>query len=109
MPYNHDFSNIRDLHNLEIHPEGWINPIWIEYGMGLHGNVPSYFWRVKGTKHTFVIPVLRMNFLSSGEYEKHFEDTLKTFREDYIEWEKEGWITEWSQEYRDQFSRFISI
>ena len=109
MPYNHDFSDIKNVRQVEINPEGWIGPLYIEYGMGLHGNTPSYFWRVRGTKHTFVIPVLRMNFLSSGNYEKHFEETLKIFREDYISWAKEGWSSAWSKEYREQFSRFISL
>jgi hypothetical protein len=109
MPYNHDFSDIRNIKELEIHPKGWIDPLFVEYGLGMHGNVPSYFWRVKGTKHTFVIPALRMNFLSSGNYNEHFKEVLEKFREDYISWSKEGFIPQWSQEYREQFSRFISL
>jgi hypothetical protein len=109
MPYNHDFSDIRNIRESEIHPKGWIDPLFVEYGLGMHGNVPSYFWRVKGTKHTFVIPVLRMNFLSSGDYEKHFEESLQTFREDYISWSKEEWNSPWAREYKEQFSRFISL
>ena len=109
MPYNHDFSSIKNIRKAGINPEGWINPIFVEYGIGLHGNMPSYFWRVQGTQHTFVIPVLRMNFLSSGEYEKHFQEVLQKFRDDYIEWSREGWQTGWSREYRNQFSRYISL
>ena len=94
---------------MEVHPQGWVEPLFVEYGMGVHGSTPSYFWRVKGTKHTFVIPVMRMNFLSSGDYEKHFNEALESFREDYIDWKNQGWITEWQQEYRRDFSKFISL
>jgi hypothetical protein len=109
MPNNYDFSEIKTVHQIEVHPKGWVEPLFVEYGMGMHVTVPSYFWRVQGTKHTFVIPVMRMNFLSSGDYEKHFNEALETFREDYIDWSNQGWITDWMQEYRSDFSRFISL
>jgi hypothetical protein len=108
MPFNHDFSDIQNLRSAELHVEGWVDPIFVEYGLGMHQGTPSYFWRVKGTKHTFVIPVLRMNFISSGDYETHFKDALRQFCTDYLEWKEEGFTTEWSQEYRTQFSRFIA-
>ena len=108
MPFNHDFVDIQNIREVELHVEGWVDPIFVEYGLGIHQTTPSYFWRVKGTKHTFVIPVLRMNFLSSGDYKKHFSEALKKFREDYIEWKEEGFISEWEKEYHQQFSKFIA-
>ena len=109
MPYIYDFSKLSTIQQMEVHPEGWVEPLFVEYGMGIHGSTPSYFWRVKGTKHTFVIPVLRMNFLSSGDYEKHFNEALNTFRMDYIEWAKGGFNAPWAEEYRTEFSKLISI
>lgn len=109
MPNNYDFSKIKTVQQMEVHPKGWVEPLFVEYGMGMQITTPSYFWRVRGTKHTFVIPVMRMNFLSSGDYEKHFNEALETFREDYIDWSSQGWITEWMQEYRNDFSRYISL
>jgi len=109
MPNNYDFSGIKDLKIVEVHPEGWISPLFVEYGSYLHGGVPSYFWRVRGTQHTFVIPILRMDFLSKGEYAKHFEEALSAFREDYIGWSKEGFYSEWMSEYREQYKSFISL
>ena len=108
MPYNHDFLDLQNIRETEIHLEGWVDPVFIEYGLGIYQTTPSYYWRVKGTKHTFVIPVLRMNFLSQGDYEKHFTEVLQKFREDYIQWKEEGFNTDWGQEYRNQFSRFIA-
>jgi hypothetical protein len=109
MPHEYDFSKLNSTQQMEVHPKDWVEPLFVEYGMGIHGSTPAYFWRVKGTKHTFVIPVLRMNFLSSGDYEKHFSEALEIFRNDYIDWKNQGWITEWMQEYRKQFSGFISV
>lgn len=109
MPNNYDFSKLENLKTVEVDPEGWTSPLYVEYGMSLYGDVLAYYWRVKGTKHTFVIPVLRMDYLSQGDYEKHFKEALSVFREDYIGWSKEGWYAKWMQEYREQYSGFISL
>lgn len=109
MPNNYDFNKLANVKAVEVNPDGWISPLFVEYGTGFHGEVPAYFWRVKGTKHTFVIPILRMDYLSQGDYEKHFKETLSVFREDYKGWSEEGWYADWMQEYRDQFSGFISL
>jgi len=111
MPKNFDFSNF-NIETIEINPEGWISPLYVEYMItdGLDfGGVLTYCWRVKGTTHTFTIPTIRMDFLSSGDYKKHFENVLEVFRKDFIEWKNEGFITEWSREYEKQFSRFIIV
>lgn len=109
MPKEYDFSTLSNVKEIEVNPDGWVNPITIEYGVGNYGEAQSYFWRVKGTKHTFIIPILRMDFLSKGEYAKHFQEVLEGFREDYKEWASAGWYTEWMQSYRREFSRFISV
>lgn len=109
MPHNYDFSKINDVNTVEINLDGWINPLHIEYGMALYGDTPSYYWRVRGTEHTFVIPVLRLNFLSSGDHVEHFKEVLEVFREEYIQWKETEFATEWMQEYRDQYSKYIII
>jgi hypothetical protein len=112
MPNYYDFSELREVKEMHVEPQGWISPLFVEYGVGedivTYGAL-SYYWRVKGTKHTFLIPVIRMDFLSSGDYKKHFEDALETFREDYVSWKNEGFITEWSRKYRDEYDRFIVV
>jgi hypothetical protein len=109
MPNNYNFSNIRDLKTIGVCPKGWIAPLFVEYGSEIKAGVPSYFWRVKGTRHTFSIPILRMDFLSKGDYVKHFNEILEAFREDYIQWAEEGWSQDWSREYYDQYKTFISL
>ena len=111
MPNNVDFSKIKNKKFLTIYElEGWKNPLIIEYGIDLFDGLPSFYWKIKDTKHTFIIPVKQMEFLSKGNYEKHFKEVLQKFREDYIEWGEEyDFEADWMQEYRDQYSRFINI
>ena len=109
MPNNYDFSKVENVKVVEINLDGWISPLYIEYGIGLHGELFSYFWRVKGTQHTFVIPILRMDYLSQGDYNEHFKKVLSKFRKDYIGWDKEEWYLSWMQKYREDFSQFISL
>ena len=107
MPHQVDFSKITNIKTLEVNPKGWINPLFVEYGLGLHYNTPSYFWKIKGTNHTFVIPISRLEFLSSGEYKSHFEEVLEGFREDYVEWKKENFNIDWMKEYEKEYSKII--
>lgn len=109
MPNNYDFSKLRDVKKMTVHPEGWVDPVIVEYGQGYYGETLSYYWRVKGTKHTFVIPVLRMDYLTEGKYETHFEEALEGFREDYKGWASEGWYADWMRAYREEFSDFITL
>ena len=110
MPHNFDFSKVEDVKTIRIDPQGWVNPLYVEYGIIQTLDLTlNYYWRVKGTLHTFVISVSRMDFLSAGDYKKFFEYVLEVFREDYLSWKNEGFITEWSKEYEQQFSRFIVI
>lgn len=112
MPNNVDFSDVKELKTIEVNPPGWISPLYIEYGIKEDHKVfnkLSYFWKVKGTQHTFVIPVVRLDYLSSGNYKQHFENVLETFREDFLKWKSEGFTSQWSREYREQFERFIVI
>ena len=107
MPNNYDFSKLREIKELEINPAGWINPLAIEYGTGDQLG-PTCFWRVKGTKHTFVIPVLRLDYISSGDYGKHFTEVLEKFRkEDYASWKRENFSAPWMREYEADYKRFV--
>ena len=110
MPNNYKkFSDLEKINYLNINIDGWINPLIIEYGIGLYNNViESYFWRIQGTKHTFIIPIKQLNFLSKGNYEEHFKMFLKEFRDKYKMWEQEyNFEAEWMQDYYRQFHKFI--
>jgi hypothetical protein len=109
VPNKVNFSGITNVKLIGVKAEGWINPLSVEYGLGMHLNLHSYFWRVKGTEHTFVIPISRLEFLSSGEYAKHFEEALEGFRADYLEWKDSGFAADWMREYRKEYGRFILV
>ena len=106
MPNNYDFSKLENIKTVEVNPIGWVNPVTIEYGVDFIVS-SDYFWRVKGTKHTFVIPVSRMNYISSGDYEKHFSEILEAFSEEYKEWRERGFDIPWMREYEAQYRNFI--
>ena len=109
MPNNYDFNKLTDIKETKVNPKGWINPLTVEYGIGYYVESISYFWRVKDTKHTFVIPILRMDYLTEGNYHAHFEEVLAGFREDYKKWKKEKWYLKWMQEYKTEFDKFIIL
>jgi len=109
MPNNYDFSNLNDLKEIIVNPKGWINPLIVEYGVGSYGEILSYFWRVKGTKHTFIIPIIRIDYLTEGNYKIHFEEALESFREEYLGWKFENFYTLWMKEYKDIFEKLIII
>lgn len=113
MPNNLDFSQFKNVKTIEVNPENWVSPLYVEYGVSeenhVYDEMPYYYWRVKGTQHTFKILITRMDFLSSGDYKKHFENALEDFRENYMEWKSTGFICEWARDYRDQFARYIII
>jgi len=108
MPNNADFSKLDNVKETSINPSGWINPLIIEYGIS-NDVMPLCCWRIKGTKHTFTIPVIRLDYISEGNYKTHFSKALETFREDYIKWASDGFFTEWAKEYENQYSKYINL
>ena len=107
MPHKVDFTTITNVKSVEVHPKGWTSPLFVEYGIGLRYNVPSYFWKVRSTEHTFTIPIERFEFLSSGDYKSHFSKALEGFRKDYMEWKDSGFNTSWMKVYHEEFKMFI--
>lgn len=110
MPNNFNFENVYNIKTVNIYPKGWIGPIVIEYGSAqakTFDNFVSICWRLKGTYHTFTIPLNNINFISKGNYEEHFKEVLEKFLLDYKDWQKEGFKYEWQQQYRQQYHRFI--
>ena len=107
MPNNYDFTVFKNINEISVFPEGWKGPLIVEYAVEYHGDVPSCFWRVKSTQHTFIIPLVRLNYLSAGNYAEHFKETLEKFREDYIDWKQQGFSTDWMSQYEQQFSGHI--
>ena len=108
MPNRQDFSSLYGNGELEVAPAGW-TPLTIEYAYGYLVNQQNFFWRVKGTEHTFSIPVLLLNELSKGNYESHIEYVLENFREEYLSWAATGFSAEWMVEYHREYRNHIEI
>ena len=100
-----DVNNVTETN---VAPKGWY-PVVIEYGLSPLGESTTFqmCWRVKGTQHVFRIPLPLLYEHSKGDYEKHFSQVLETFRQDYLEWYKQGFREDWMQKYRRQFKQFI--
>lgn len=113
MPHIFNFSEcIGDITTVEVNPDGWVKPLYVEYGLAQNAKYDtqlSIVWRVKGTTHTFSIYERRLNVFSNGNYKKHFEEVLQNFREDYLSWfnEPEYKDVEWKYEYEAEFGKFI--
>jgi hypothetical protein len=106
---NIDFeTDLSQKQELYIVPEGWKSVV-IEYGFKEYGAGSSWevCWRIKGTQHIFRIPLKLLYEHSQGDYEKHFKEVLEIFREDYLEWYREGFSQDWMRNYRNQYSKFI--
>ena len=113
MPFIFDFKRCFDKPTrVEVNPQGWRNPITVEYGIAQahpYDTQKSVVWRVVGTTHTFTIYEEKLNLISHANYKQHFEEILTNFRIDYLNWFKreEYKDADWKYEYEAQYSRFI--
>jgi hypothetical protein len=108
MPFYKDFNELWGRGELKVTPRKW-KPLIIEYGYGYVGTLINMFWRVKGTRHTFRIPVNILNEHSQGNYEKHIEEFLEIFRNEFLEWVASGLTEEWMREYHAEYKNYIEF
>lgn len=108
MPNFKDFGDLWGKSELSVTPHKW-KPIKIEYGYSYVGTLINMFWRVKGTRHTFRIPVNQLNEHSQGNYEKHIEEFLEIFRNEYLSWVAQGLSEEWMREYHNEYKNCIEL
>lgn len=103
---------IGETKRLTISPNGWINPIEIEYGVAhakQFDTMNSIVWHVVGTKHYFSIYEPYMASYAKEGYAAHFKKVLESFRQDYLLWQEDEYYQgcAWADEYRKEFARFI--
>lgn len=108
MPFHQDFTELYSHNELDVHPVGWTKMV-IEYGYGYIASQQNFYWRVKGTQHTFRLPVYILNEHSKGNYEEHIEYVLENFRHEYLSWAAQGFPAEWMVEYHKEYKNFIEI
>jgi len=107
MPNNYNFNTLVNLKEIKVNPKGWVNPLIVQYAIDDKTEFPTYYWRVKGTLHTFKILVKRLDFISKGDFKSHFELVLEEFREEYLTWKQEYPQLDWVLEYIKQFDTYI--
>ena len=108
MPFHKDFNELWGQGEMKVAPKKW-KPLTVEYGYGYVGTLINMFWRVKGTKHTFRVPLNQLNEVSKGDYENHIEQFLEVFREDYLSWVAQGLSEEWMRDYHREYRNIIEL
>lgn len=108
MPYVKDFSELTGRGSFDIDVPQWV-PLTIEYGYGYISLAMYFFWRVKGTNHTFRINYNDLMLETNGNVEKHISDFLKEFRKEYLGWAGQGFPVEWMREYHREYRNFIEF
>lgn len=113
MPFYFDMQkSSTEIREVKVNPDGWVNPVTVEYTVAQahkYDTTVSVIWRVKGTEHCFTISEQKLNVLSHANYQKHFEEVLRNFRIDYLNWFTDPTYenADWKYEYKRQFDRFI--
>lgn len=92
--------------NLQLEVEGW-KKLEVLHSTEIHNGVSYLCWRVKDTDHIFRILTSTVYEKHGLEFSEHFSLTLKVFREDFLEWEKENFPEDWMKRYQRMFSHLI--
>lgn len=113
MPFCFDMNNYdKEIKEVQVNPDGWRGPVTVEYIIAQahkYDTTVSVIWRVKGTQHCFTISEQKLNVVSHANYPKHFEEVLRNFRLDYLNWFSDPTYekADWKYEYQRQFDKFI--
>lgn len=92
--------------SVQFEQEGW-EKTEILYSTEIHNGVSYLCWKVKDTDHIFRILTATVYQKHGLEYREHFSITLKVFREDFLEWERQGFPEEWMKRYQRIFNHLI--
>ena len=91
---------------VDIEPIGW-EKVKILYSVEIHAGVSYLCWKIQDTDQIFKIQATIVYEKHGLSYSDHFLVTLKTFREDFIQWKNEGFPTDWMKRYEKMFSHLI--
>jgi hypothetical protein len=108
MPFIKDFSTLTGRGSFDTEISKW-SPLSIEYGYEYISTALYFFWRIKGTSHTFRIGYLELMEQTGGDYEKHISSFLKEFRKEYLGWAATGFSEPWMREYHNEYKNFIEL
>jgi hypothetical protein len=93
--------------NDEVEVEGWVGKLKINYSVEILAGVSYLCWKIEETEQVFRIQA-SIVFENHGlNYKDHFSLTLKSFREDYLDWERQGFPEDWMKRYQKMFHQMI--
>ena len=81
---------------------GWVK-LEIDYSLELQGGVSYLCWKVKNTEQIFKVLATIVYENHGLAFSDHFSLTLQKFREDYLEWENQGFPEDWMKRYQKMF------
>jgi hypothetical protein len=90
-----------------VNVEGWEPNLKILYSVEFHAGVSYLCWKIQNTEQIFRILTTTVYEKHGLNFSDHFSVTLKTFREDYLEWMKEEFPEEWMKRYYRIFNNLI--
>jgi hypothetical protein len=108
MPFVKDFSSLIARSEFSLEVPKW-KPLTIEYGYEYINEVLAFYWRVKGTTHTFWAFYHQVAQDANGKQDEHIKTILETFRTDYLGWLFSGLTESWMREYHEQYKNFIEL
>lgn len=91
---------------IEVEADGW-KSLTIEYTTRVFSGISWLYWRISGTEHIFHIQYQLIISNHAGSLTEHFQLVLKTFLEDYRQWEIEDFPLEWMRRYKEMYKSFI--
>jgi hypothetical protein len=108
MPFVKDFSNLTGKGSFDLEIPNW-SPLTIEYGYEYMSVMLYFFWRIRGTTHTFKINYMELMELTQGNYDEHISEFLSEFRKEYLGWATNGFQAEWMRDYHQEYRNFIQL
>lgn len=108
MPYIKDFSTLIGRGEFSLEVPKW-KPLSIEYGYEYINEILQFYWRIKGTTHTFRGLYHQIIQQSHGKYDEYIKIVLQEFRTEYIQWLYSGLQQAWMREYHEQYKNLIEL
>jgi hypothetical protein len=97
--------SLRKSEELEV--EGWVGKLKINYSVDVYAGLSYLCWKIAGTDQVFRIQASIVYENHGLNYSEHFSLTLKKFREDYLDWEKQEFPEDWMKRYQTMFHNLI--
>lgn len=90
-----------------LNVQGWEPNLKILYSVDVYAGVSYLCWKIQNTEQVFRIGATVVYENHGLNFGDHFSLTLKTFLEDYKEWEEKGFPEDWMKRYHRIFHHLI--